>query len=83
MTPCLVRVLDRITDPDQQLQPLGGVELRPAGVLGQRRSLDVLHRDIRKTAGRILVNTRLVNLGDPRVPETAEHLGFVLEAAKK
>ena len=43
----LVCVLDGVADLDEQLQPLGGVELLVVAVLGDGDALDQLHHEVR------------------------------------
>ena len=75
--PFLVRVLDRLADRDEQLQPLARRELVVVAVLGDRHAVDQLHDEVGPAAvGRAGVE----HLGDVRVVHHRQGLPLGLEA---
>ena len=75
--PLLMRVLDRLADGDEQLQPLPGREVVLVAVPGDRHPLDQVHDEVRPAgAGRAGVE----HAGDVGVVHQGQGLPLGLEA---
>ena len=75
----LVGVLDGIADARDQLHALGDAQAAILGEFGQRRPVHEFHRDERRR--RLVARMRGVDIGDARVVEVREQLGFDHESA--
>ncbi len=81
--PPLVRVLDRIADPHEQVQPRPDVEPALLAVTCKRQAGDELHREIGPLLPVELRVARVVDLRDPGVPQASEHIHLLLEATQQ
>jgi hypothetical protein len=72
-----MRMLYRVADRNEQVQPLFGRELVLIAILGQRNPRHMLHREIRPAT---LGHPRLEDLGHVRMREHRQGLSFGLEA---
>src|SRR5436190_11668243 len=76
----LMGVMYRIADLDHQSQTIAGFEMLLAGKGRQRFAADKLHRDELLLAVSEIRAAGLEDLRNPRMLETREQLGFVLES---
>ncbi len=74
----VVGVLHRVAHLGQQLKARRRVETATAGVLVQWHAADELHGEERSA---VFTHPRFMNLSNPSMPEPAQDLGFVAEAA--
>jgi len=79
----VVGVVQGVADPGDQLQPVARAEALRACLLQQRPAVDELHREERLAALAAILGARLVDAGDPRVLQLAEHLRLVAEAPQQ
>ena len=74
--PLLVRVLHRVADRDEELQPLAQGQVVGIAILGDRHALDQLHDEVGPTA---LRRAGIEDLGDVRVVHHRQDLPFRFE----
>ena len=79
----LMGVLNGFTDLNHQGQPLARVQVPCIGIFAQGLAVDDLHGEERLEPEPGIGRAGLIDLGDARMLEAAERLGFLLEAAKK
>ncbi len=82
--PLLMPVMDGTADLAEQFQSFTGGELSILRVFRQRPGVgDVLHHEERDATRIALVHARLVHLGDARMLESRQQLGFELESLNR
>ncbi len=74
--PLLMRVLDRLADRDEQLQPLARVEPGLVAILGDRDAIDELHDEVGSAA---VGGTRIEDPGDVGMVHQGQSLALGLE----
>jgi hypothetical protein len=81
--PLLVRVVNAVADPRDDLELLARRQAGLLGVLAQGGARDQLHREVRLRPGAGVGGARFEDLRDARVMELAEQDGLLLEAPER
>ena len=79
----LVRMVHRVADLDHQLQPVTRVRAMRCNIGVQRIAPDELHRKIGLRPGPAVGGCGLIDLGNPRMLQSAERQRFQLEPTKE
>ena len=79
----LVRVMNRVTDSGEQLETVACAEVLLTDVLPQIDAAHVLHGEVWPFAFIGVCGSRLIDLGNTRMLQPAQHLRFQLESFKQ